>query len=227
MLPKTKYLLALLLPLMALSCGRVPGNAEPAGEELRMYPDYQGVVIPPNLAPINFRVMNPGRKFVAEMSTPEGKSIRITSRDGRVLIPEHAWRKLLRKGMGGELHIRVFAKGRGGWDILEADPIRIAEEEIDAWIAFRKILPANILWKGMGIYQRSLETFEEQAIMDNSLTICFNPGNCFILTDKIFSSQCRFIHLVFVCPFPGHFHSCICFCIINGVNELLTFSLHW
>jgi hypothetical protein len=170
MLPKTRYILALLLPVLALSCGRVPGNAEPSGEELRIYPDYQGVVIPPNLAPVNFRILNPGKKYVAELHSQDGGRIVIKSRDGRVIIPGKAWRKLLRKSMGEDVQLKVFAKGRDGWQALDGDPIRIAEEKIDAWIAFRKILPANILWKGMGIYQRSLETYEELPIMINTLT---------------------------------------------------------
>ncbi len=46
----------------------------------------------------------------------------------------------------------------------------ISAEEIDPYIAFRKIPPANIIWKSMGIYQRSLESFKETPIMINSLT---------------------------------------------------------
>jgi len=47
---------------------------------------------------------------------------------------------------------------------------QISTEEIDPYIAYRKIPPSNILWYDMGIYQRCVENFKVSPIMDNSLT---------------------------------------------------------
>lgn len=163
-----------IFPLV-VACERTPAEFEQADEALEIYPDYTSVIIPPNIAPLNFLILNQGEAFVAEISNGKDRTFSIASRTGCIQMPEKRWKKMLDEDRGGALTISVFRKtGRNKWEKLAVAKNEIAAENIDPYIAFRKIAAANILWERMGIYQRCLENFEESPIMVNSLT----DNNC-------------------------------------------------
>jgi hypothetical protein len=170
-MPRRIELLALFTLALFAACNRTPGNAEQTGEAPEIYPDYTSVVIPPNIAPLNFEIRNQGVDFISEISNSRERSIRVRSRRGTIEIPARAWKKLLEKGRGGALTVSLFRKTMDGqWEKLAQVNNEISTEEIDSYIAFRKIPTANIFWKEMGIYQRCVENFKETPIMVNSLT---------------------------------------------------------
>ena len=69
-----------------LSWSREPGPAP------QIRPDWAGATLPPNIAPLNFRITSPdtGGRFVVEISSTHGDAIRIKVRDGKVTIPPRA-----------------------------------------------------------------------------------------------------------------------------------------
>ncbi len=69
----------------------------------RIFPDYAGVTIPPNIAPMNFRLEEKGAKFQVEFRSTKGEPILLKTKRGAVSIPIEAWRKLLRANCGEEL----------------------------------------------------------------------------------------------------------------------------
>jgi len=163
--------MAMLSLLLATACAPSPDKLEPSGEAPAIYPDYTSLTIPPNIAPMNFRILNPGENFVVDISNSLNKRIRVRSRSGNIQLPMKAWKKMLDQDRGGKLTIQITRKTAGGqWEKLAPVQNEISTANIDAYIAFRKIPPANIIWKSMGIYQRSLESFRETPIMVNSLT---------------------------------------------------------
>jgi hypothetical protein len=182
---KIKYLLLLGLLLPFISCKRFPVHQEASSEKPELYPDYTGITIPPNIAPMNFRILNPGDRFLVYVSSSEGRPLKIRSENGKIIFPAGSWKKLLSRNRGRDIEITIFSKTRKeGWRKLPPVTNHVAEEEIDAYIAFRRIPEAFILWKDMGIYQRSLENFREYPIMVNSIVDencmnchSFNAGN--------------------------------------------------
>jgi Tol biopolymer transport system component len=165
------HLLALCCLSLAMGCNPVQKAFDQVDEPLEIYPDYTSVVIPPNIAPMNFRIENQGVVFVAEISNDRERHIRVKSATGQIEIPRNAWKKLLEEGKGGRLTISVLKKNAAGqWEKLAPVSNEISADPIDPYIAFRKIPPANMYWKSMGIYQRCLEDFKETPIMVNSLT---------------------------------------------------------
>ncbi|MFH0757593.1 MAG: hypothetical protein V2B15_09925 [Bacteroidota bacterium] len=166
-----RHSLALLWLPLVVACNPFPGDFEQTGESLEIYPDYTSIIIPPNIAPLNFQIKNPGDDFAVEIANSKNRRIRVRSRTGNMEIPMKAWKKLLKEDRGGSLTISVCKKTEGNhWVKLAPARNEISKEEIDPYIAFRKIPPAHIIWKTMGIYQRSLESFKEIPIMVNSLT---------------------------------------------------------
>ena len=58
-------------------------------------PDYTETVIPPNIAPLNFMVLEPGTEYFVTIHSTKGESIRISSRTGKIKIPLRQWKLLL------------------------------------------------------------------------------------------------------------------------------------
>ena len=167
----SRHLVVLFSLILLVACTPSAEKLEQTGEVLEIYPDYTSITIPPNIAPLNFQINNQGEDFVVEISNSKNKRIRVRSKTGSIKIPLNTWKKLLGKDRGGKLTISVIRKTvEKNWEKLAPVNQNIATEEIDPYIAFRKIPPANIIWKSMGIYQRSLEDFKESPIMVNSLT---------------------------------------------------------
>ena len=174
MLQKNSLILLSLLSLM-VACKPTPGDFMQADEALEIYPDYTSVIVPPNIAPLNFQILNTGDLFVAEIINSQGSRLSVKSQDGSIVFPLKRWKRLLAEDRGGVLTLSVYRKSKeADWEALPAVENRISEEEIDPYIAFRKIPPANIVWAELGIYQRCLESFEVKPIMVNAVT----ENNC-------------------------------------------------
>ncbi len=160
--------------LLSLAMGCSPSRSDrysQTDETLEIYPDYSSLIVPPNIAPLNFQVLNPGEHFIAEISNSRNRSFRVKSKTGNIEFPIKAWKRMLEEDKGGALTVSVYTKSKGEkWKALVPVRNEISEDEIDPYIAFRRIAPANILWGEMGIYQRSLESFKETPIMVNTLT---------------------------------------------------------
>ena len=76
-----------LLPVWIV-WGRTPFNAndcKKAGRQANIDPDYSGTVIPPNIAPLNFIVKEPGTRYYVKISSKEGKKIEISGNSLRYL----------------------------------------------------------------------------------------------------------------------------------------------
>ncbi len=165
--------LALLL-LLQVSLGNVGMRAlasSSGAEENRLPkldPDYAGVVIPPNIAPLNFRIEEPGVFFAVELQGPAGKPIQITSRKPEIALPIGPWRALLEANRGQEFSLRVTVKNKNG-DLARFAAITnfVAREEIDGYLVYRRLnWQFSMYGSGnIGIYQRNLSDFQESEIV--------------------------------------------------------------
>ena len=138
-------------------------------------PDYNGVTLPANIAPLNFLIKEDGSHYCVKISSRQGPTIEIFSRSPKIVIPESRWRELLAVNRGEQLQFDVFAENREGqWSRFSPIVNRIAAEDVDGYLVYRKIHPAHSAWSRMGIYQRDLGRFEESLILDNS----YFKGGC-------------------------------------------------
>lgn len=130
-------------------------------------PDYTEVVIPPNIAPLNFRVKEPGIAYCARISSAQGHPIEVFSETGIIEIDERPWHTLLEKNRGQALRIDIFAKGKDGqWSHFRTATNRIAQENIDSFLVYRKMHPTHLRVKGeVGIYFRDLTGFDESELI--------------------------------------------------------------
>lgn len=156
--------------LMFISCQHADIKTYNESETLvALVPDYAGIKIPPNIAPMNFSIINPGRRFIVKFSGRQG-GFEIRSRHGKIIIPGRKWRKLLSENRGYGFTIEIAVLAESGWVKYPKISNQIAEDAIDPYLVYRLIAPGYELWGEMGIYQRCLENFDESAIMLNSLS---------------------------------------------------------
>ncbi len=146
------------------------GEAASAGRRPRISPDYADVVMPPNIAPLNFRILEPCDRAVLTLEPENGPAVEVKSGDGAFRIPIKVWKNLLSRNKGRLLTYRVRAEKSGRWIAYAPFANRVSEEPIDSRLAYRLINPAFSLWTVMGLYQRNLETFDEKPILLNRLT---------------------------------------------------------
>lgn len=141
----------------------------------RIFPDYINIVIPPNIAPLNFKVEEPGIQYRVTIRGSIGPSIYIQTKSPKIQIPFKKWKKFLEANKGNAYHIEIASKDTSGeWKKFSPIVNQIALDSIDSYLAYRRLGPLYSYWKKMGIYQRCIESFQESPILINRLT----QNNC-------------------------------------------------
>ncbi|MBN2506178.1 MAG: PD40 domain-containing protein [Verrucomicrobia bacterium] len=154
------------------------GRATPVDRPPRLDPDYSGVVIPPNIAPLNFTILEEAGRYGVVLRGAKGAPIRIRPRGASVVIPESSWRTLLQMNRGGIVEIDVYAEAdKGGWRRFRAVTQTVASEPIDPFLVYRKIYPVHNSWSAMGLYERRLDRFDERPLLERECCHCHSLGS--------------------------------------------------
>lgn len=131
-------------------------------------PDYVGIVLPPNIAPLNFAVWEKGQRFLVRMRGKAGEAIEIVSHTPTITIPPQRWQALLDCNRGKELRWDVYAEVDGRWSRFDTIVNRVATDPIDPYLVYRLIPPVHNKWLDVGVYQRHLTTFTESPVLDGT-----------------------------------------------------------
>lgn len=159
--------LPLLLALQACQT-HWPAAAQPARRRPVVYPDYGETVVPPNIAPLNVQIKEPGVRFRARIEGEKGGAVVVETRDGIVQWPERAWKQLLERNRGAGLSLTVTVRSAdGAFRVYDPIPIGVAREALDRYIVYRLIPPIDHYYSSIGIFQRDLEGFSEQPVIEN------------------------------------------------------------
>ena len=158
------------------------GEEPSASDAPRIRPDYAGVTVPPNIAPMNFQILEPGTHFRAAFSGPNGNRFEVTSGDGEVRIPAKKWKALLEANIGSDLWIDISVQMNAGKKDFARIVNPIAAEPIDPWLAYRFIKPLHNFWKDVEVYQRDLTNFRVSPILrggrfENGCVNCHSFAN--------------------------------------------------
>lgn len=161
------FAIAFLITLIN-SCSTDLSTSSQADRLPAIFPDYTEIVIPYNIAPLNFAIKEKGVAFVAKISTNGETPITIENKNGIININIKKWHDLLAKARGKEISIEIYVKDeRGKWQKFKSIVNKVAEESIDNHLVYRLINTGYVMWSEMGIYQRNLENFDESVIIDN------------------------------------------------------------
>ena len=131
-----------------------------------IYPDYVGVTVPESICPLNFSVPE-AEHMQAFVENDRGESLEESGTD-HIEMPVKAWHNLLEGAQ--ELTVTVSAWNEEHPEGAKYKPfkIHIAKDKIDPWIAYRLLPPGYESWNHMGIYQRNIECFDVEPIIENS-----------------------------------------------------------
>jgi hypothetical protein len=134
--------------------------------EPALSPDYAGTVIPANIAPLNFRILEDGRAYFVTVRCDQGRSIHISSRTGQIRIPLRKWHALLAANRGRDVFFDVYVRGANRqWQRFRPVANTVAPEDIDPTLVFRFLKPAYSWWHDMQICQRDLTTYDTAAVL--------------------------------------------------------------
>lgn len=153
---------------MMLSCLSQPESVSPADAALEIYPDYQDVVIPYNIAPLNFLLRDERIEAVSVCVKGVSDSLRVTSRGRKVIFPLKKWQRLLATEKGHVLKVVVCGRIGGAWQRYPAFGWEVVPQGLDAYVTYRLIEPGYEVWNALQIRERCIENFEEHILADNS-----------------------------------------------------------
>ena len=129
-------------------------------------PDYSDIIIPANIAPINFRILEEGQLYFARIHAGGEKTIEIFSKTGQVRIPTGKWRTLLGSNKGNKIFFDIYVMDAARrWRKFRSISNTVAEDDIDGYVVYRRMKPIYNWWKGIGIYQRNLAGYDESLVM--------------------------------------------------------------
>jgi len=178
-----KILYALLSLLLFSACAETFNDASQEAALPSIYPDYLGVTIPVNIAPLCFSLTDEeALRIDAVVSDTHGHRLHCQGKES-VDFSLDGWRKLLGQNCGDSLSITVSAKYADGWHTYRPFSIYVSPDSIDYGICYRLIEPGYEVWSKMGIYERNLSSFDEHPLIENTqfegCVNChsFNRGN--------------------------------------------------
>ena len=171
-----KYILLSLLIGLLTSCNTAVKNPTLIAEYPPIFPDYINVTIPSTIAPMNFSYMGADYSRIdVIVRGNNGQEIRINNKKS-TNFPLKKWQELLKNNLGDSLLVTLAAKQKDGWVEYKPFAMHISRYPIDYGLVYRKIAPGYEVYSKMGIYERDLSTFEEKAIIENTLVagMCVN-----------------------------------------------------
>ena len=139
------------------------------------HPEYNDIVIPYNIAPLNVAYEMEGDDFITELKAGEEALVMKGKQTDWKL---KQWHHFLGLAKGKTIEVNTYVKTDKGW--VKYRPVNwfVAEEPIDPYISYRIIAPSYVTYEELSIRQRQLATFEEQMVYNNMLLSTDKDGQC-------------------------------------------------
>ena len=172
-----RYAMILCAVWMLVGCGtRVPEVFTEKDVLPKIYPDYVGVTIPVNMAPLTFGLDEPADGMIARYAAGDVEIVC----NGKMQPDMDEWRELISQAKGSAVAVDVFAKVRetGSWVHYRPFEIYVSPDSIDPYISYRLIPPSFVSYEALTISQRCLENYDESVIYDNMLCGFEKEGQC-------------------------------------------------
>jgi hypothetical protein len=162
---------SILVIIVIASCKQVNYDTLPStGREPVIEPDYSAVMIPKNIAPMNFLILEEGDSFIIRVKSPHGTALTLKSSDGTVRFSVKSWKNLLTDSRGGKIEIEIISKDKEK-NLKKYNPflINVSDSPVDPYLCYRLLYPGYKFWGEMKIVKRSTEDFKESSLFENQL----------------------------------------------------------
>ena len=181
-IPHIISLLALAICLVGCQKAQVPTTFTKSHATAPIYPAYQGVTVPVNIAPLSFELMtNKMASPVKDMVTRYAYGNEEIVCGGIKAQPDmDEWKSLTTQAKGKAIDVEVYWQNEetGEWTQFEPFKIFVSSDSIDPYISYRLISPSYVTYEELTINQRCLENYEERVIYDNMLLGDEVNGQC-------------------------------------------------
>ena len=170
-----KYIFYFLATLCITACTLSKQEAEQLGKAATIFPDYTGTLLPVNLSPPTFALTDSTEALNDLQAVfSSGEKTVVVANDGEdgFCISESDWKNL--KEQSQTISVTLQGKKNGKWVEYEPFNIFISTDSIDNTLVYRLIEPGYEVWNEMGIFQRDIENYDEEAIITNHQT----DGGC-------------------------------------------------
>lgn len=124
-----------------------------------IYPDYSGVTVPVNIAPLRFELLVGADEAVTRYAADDEEII-CPGIKARPRVEE--WKSLMTRACGGAITVEVYARKGEKWVRFRPFQIYVSPDSIDPWLSYRLISPSNVAPEELTINQRCLENYDEQ-----------------------------------------------------------------
>ena len=158
------------------SCGnQLPKEYSESKSLPSIYPDYVGVTIPVNIAPLTFEMDTPAEEMAVRFSAGDEEMIC----NGNKVQPDiDDWRQLTKAAQGKAVKVEVYTRSQGQWTRFKPFDIYVSTDSIDPYISYRLIAPSYVSYEDLTINQRCLENYDESVVYDNMLCSDGPAGQC-------------------------------------------------
>ena len=170
------FINTMLMAVAFASCTPTPKDVVPATEDLVIYPDCKDVVIPCNIAPLNFML----RGEYDAVNVSFGDELQIENRGRKVVFDQEEWQKLIDKTLEEKvIDVSVTARSSkdGRWYSFPEFTWTISPDSIDQYITYRLIEPGYEVWDKVDIEERCIEDFTTR-ILANGKQLGNRCMNC-------------------------------------------------
>ena len=169
-----RYLFSFVLLALFIACSHQPENVSMCDRTPDIYPDYVGVTIPVDIAPLNFSMADDSVSHI-DVTVEGNKGGRLHANGTFADFDIKEWHGLIRQNRGGKLTVTVCAEKNGEWTQYRPFDIFVSTDSLGEWgITYRRIPPSYNIYSQMGLYQRNLSNFDEEAMLVNTQA----PGMC-------------------------------------------------
>ncbi len=168
-------LLALVALVTACQQARLPEKYAEEAAFPQVYPDYVGVTVPVNMAPLHFQLVQEPDEMVTRLHAGSEEVIL----EGRQVCPDFdQWQALVEQAKDDSIAVDVFVRKGEKWSHYQPFGIHVSSDSIDAWLTYRLISPSYVTYEELTLNQRCLESYEERVIYDNMLCSTEQNGQC-------------------------------------------------
>lgn len=168
------YIYILVVSMLLASCMKTVDNQQAVDTTPDIFPDYIGVTIPVDIAPMNFSMSDNDYECIdVVVKGNKGGEMHVQGEFADFDIDE--WHELTRNNEGGKLTFMVCALKNGQWLQYKDFDMMVSPYHLDDYgLTYRLIAPGYEVGGDIGIYQRDLHSFDETKILHESAV----PGQC-------------------------------------------------
>ena len=169
-----KQLMYVIGVLLLLACSSQPSDSVRVDRLPEIYPDYIGVTIPADMAPLDFNMADEAFDCMdVVVRGSKGGELHVNGEWADFSADD--WQQLTAQNRGGKLTLTVCARRDGQWTQYQDFEIAVSEAPLDDWgVTYRRIKPGYEVGGDIGIYQRDIHSFEEYPILTETAV----PGRC-------------------------------------------------